>query len=220
MYQRGAIWHLACGLPIQGGCNPAPEMPWKGLTFQWSLVKIKVHISPTPLMEFKHQSPVNVTKPKSFSVMFTNPGDFCNLLESSCSIWKLPRFLSLCPYMFSGAPGWRFGTNSYFRATVMKSSGWEVPEAATLYRFLFNLVAQMAEEIPPPSVIPTPALQVVFSCSLATVCGFYCRRDFYNDPSLEKKKLKLKNRCFSIAHSRGLAYSFAPFGITSENWSR
>lgn len=33
MYQKGVIWHLVCGLLIQGGCNPAPEIPWKGLTF-------------------------------------------------------------------------------------------------------------------------------------------------------------------------------------------
>lgn len=155
--------------------------------FRWSLVKIRVQITPIPPMEFKHQSPVNVTEIKSFSVVLPNPRDFWNLM-SSWSTWKFPRFLSLCSYMFSGAPGWRFGTDSYFRATVMKSSGWELPEAAALYCFLFNLVVQMAEEIPPPSVIPTPALQFVFSCSLATVCGLYSKWDF-TMTSLWKKKL-------------------------------
>lgn len=62
-----------------------------------------------------------------------------------------------------------------------------MPEAAALYSFLFNLVVQMAEEIPPPSVIPTPALKFVFSCSLVTVCELHCKWGFYNDPSLEKK---------------------------------
>lgn len=111
--------------------------------------------------------------------------------------------------MFSGAPGWGFGTDSYFRATVMKSSGGEIPGAAALYSFLYNLVVQMAEEVPLPSVILSPALQFVFSCSPATVCGLYCTWDFCNDPSLGKNKLK--NKCFSIAYSCSLVYSLALF---------
>jgi len=45
----------------------------------------------------------------------------------------------------------------------MKSSGGEVPGAAALCSFLFNLVVQLADEIPPPSVVPTPTLQFAFS---------------------------------------------------------
>lgn len=47
-------------------------------------------------------------------------------------------------------------------------------------------------KIPPSSVIPIPALQFVSSCSLATVCGFYHKWDFNNDPmtpSWKKKKV-------------------------------
>lgn len=100
-------------------------------------------------------------KAKSFSPVLPNPGDAWNLLGPSWSAQKFPKCLSLCSYMLLGAPDWAVGTDSCSRAPVMKSSGGEVPGAAALYSFLFNLVVQLADEIPSPSVVPTPTLQFV-----------------------------------------------------------
>lgn len=122
--------------------------------------------------------------------------------------------------MLLGAPGWGVGTDSCFRATVMKSSGGEVPGAAALYSFLFNLVVQLADKIPPPSVFPKPTLQFSFllRCALATACRVLLEMGLLKWPIFGKKIRK--QLCFNTAHSCGLVYSFAPCTITSTIPSR
>lgn len=94
-----------------------------------------------------------------------------------------------------------------------------MPGAAASYSFLFNLVAQLADKFPPPSVVPTPTFQLAFSSLvfLQLSVGLCWKWDFQNDRSLEKT---LENNCFNTARSCGLAYSFAPCAIKSEKPSR
>lgn len=102
---------------------------------------------------------------------------------------------------------------------VMKSSDGEVPGAAGLYSFLFYLLVQLADEIPPPSLFPPPHRSLLIpqlrSCN--------CLWDFAGNGTFKMSHLWKNFRkllCFSTTDSCGLAYSFAPCAITSEKLSR